>query len=48
MEFGPLYWYDAKSSILTTIYGIACEFDAAADIEELYIEKSPYLPNSSL
>ena len=38
----------AKSFISPTVYGIACKFDALADKEELLIQKSPYLPNTSL
>jgi len=46
MEFGPPYWYNAKSSFNYYIwYSLR---DAAADIEKLYMEKSPYLPNSNL
>jgi hypothetical protein len=39
IEFRPPYLYDAKSSISTTIYGIACRFGAAADMEELLTKK---------
>ena len=41
-------WSDAKSSSSTTIYGKACEFDAATDLEELQIRKSPDWPNRHL
>ena len=42
------YWIGAKSFISPTTYGIACKFDAPTDKEELLIQKSPYLPNTSL
>ena len=42
------YWKGAKSFISSTIYGMACKFNALADKEELLIQMSLYLPNTSL
>ena len=42
------YWNGAKNLISTTAYSIACKFDALADMEELHIQKSSYLPNDTL
>jgi len=47
-ELEAPYWNGAKSSILTTVYSIACRFAALTDIEELYIQKSSDLPNDHL
>jgi hypothetical protein len=42
------YWNGAKNLISTTVYSIACKFDAFTDMEELHIQKSLDLPNNSL
>ena len=47
-ELEATYWNGAKNSILTTVYSIACKFDALTDMEELHIQKSPDLPNDTL
>ena len=47
-ELEATYWNGAKSSISTTVYSIACKFDALTDMEELHIQKSPDLPNDTL
>jgi len=36
-ELEATYWNGAKNSILTTVYSIACKFDAFTDMEELHI-----------
>ena len=38
----------AKNLISTTVYSIACKFDALTDMEELHIKKSSDLPNDHL
>jgi len=47
-ELEAIYWNGAKNLISTTVYSIACKFDALADMEVLYIQKSLDLPNNSL
>ena len=47
-ELEAPYWNGAKNLISTTVYGIACKFDALTDMEELHIQKLLYLPNDSL
>ena len=47
-ELEAPYWNGAKNLILTTVYGIACKFDALTDMEELHIQKSSDLPNDNL
>ena len=47
-ELEATYWNGAKNLILTTVYSIACKFDALADMEELHIQKSSDLPNTHL
>jgi len=42
------YWNGAKNLISTTVYSIACKFDALTDMEELHIQKSSDLPNNTL
>ena len=38
-ELETTYWNGAKSSISTTVYGIACKFAALTDMEEVHIQK---------
>ena len=47
-ELEATYWNGAKNLISTTVYSIACKFDALTDIEELHIQKSLDLPNDTL
>ena len=47
-ELEAPYWNGAKNFISTTVYGIACKFDALTDMEELHIQKSSDLPNDNL
>ena len=47
-ELEAPYWNGAKNLISTTVYGIACKFDALTDMEELHIQKSSDLPNDHL
>ena len=47
-ELKAPYWNGAKNLIITTVYSIACKFDALADMEELHIQKSSDLPNNTL
>jgi len=52
MEYGTgaakaTYRNGAKNLISTTVYSIACKFDALTDMEELYIQKSSDLPTAS-
>ena len=47
-ELEATYWNGAKNLISTTVYSIACKFDALTDMEELHIQKSSDLPNDSL
>ena len=42
------YWNGAKNLISTTVYSIACKFDALTDMEELHIQTASDLPNNSL
>jgi len=39
------YWNGAKNFISTTVYSIACRFDALTDMEELHIQNSSDLPH---
>ena len=47
-ELEAPYWNGAKNLISTTVYGIACKFDAPTDMKELHIQKSSDLPNDNL
>ena len=47
-ELEATYWNGAKNLISTTVYSIACKFDALTDMEELHIQKSSDLPNNHL
>ena len=47
-ELKATYWNGAKNLISTTVYSIACKFDALTDMEELHIQKSSDLPNDNL
>ena len=47
-ELEAPYWNGAKNSISTTVYGIACKFDALTDMEELHIQTASDLPNDTL
>ena len=42
------YWNGAKNLISTTVYSIACKFDALTDMEELHIQTASDLPNNTL
>jgi len=47
-ELEATYWNGAKNLISTTVYSIACKFDALTDMEELQIQKSSDLLNNTL
>ena len=47
-ELEATYWNGAKNLISTTVYSIACKFDALTDMEELHIQKSSDLSNDTL
>ena len=45
-ELETTCWNGARNFISTTVYSIACNFDALTDMEELHIQKSSDLPNT--
>ena len=47
-ELKAPYWNGAKNLISTSVYSIACKFNAPTDMEELHVQKSSDLPNNNL